>query len=171
MEIDVEKRVSRAADFFHAGYNCTQSVVLAYCDLFSLDEKAAAALSAALGGGMGRLREVCGTVSGMAVLAGLISPYTDPADRTSKKAVYSLIQDFAEKFRTENGHIVCRDLLGLPVKKETPEPSERTPEYYRKRPCAELVMCAAKIVGEYLASLESAEGLFRFGSVSAQENL
>lgn len=153
MEIDIEERVQRSRDLFREGYNCSQSVLLAYCDLFGLDPTLAATLSAPLGGGLSRLREVCGAVSGMAMVAGLIRPYNDPSVRSAKGETYALVQELAERFRSENGAIVCRELLGLTRPKDDPTPSERTEAYYRKRPCPELIACAARIVGEKLRSL------------------
>lgn len=153
MEIDIEERVQRSRDLFREGYNCSQSVLLAYCDLFGLDPTLAATLSAPLGGGLSRLREVCGAVSGMAMVAGLIRPYNDPSVRSAKGETYALVQELAERFRSENGAIVCRELLGLTQPKDDPTPSERTEAYYRKRPCPELIACAARIVGEKLRSL------------------
>ena len=102
---------------------------------------------------MGRMREVCGTVSGMAFVAGAIVPSADPKNLEERKNNYALVQTFADKFRAENGDIVCRRLLGLePMveKGETAMPSERTAEYYKKRPCVEYVACAARIVAEYI---------------------
>lgn len=148
MDIDVEERVARARDLFYAGYNCAQSVFLAYHDVFGIDTTFAATVSAPLGGGMGRLREVCGAVSGMSLLAGFISPAHDPSDREAKSMNYKLVQEFAERFRQENGAIVCRELLGLNRTKDDPIPSERTRSYYQKRPCVEYVAWAARIVGE-----------------------
>lgn len=154
--IDIEERVEKAGRLFkEEGYNCCQAVVLAYCDVFGLDEKTAASLASGFGGGMGRMREVCGAVSGMTFLSGMICPAADPSVKTSRTANYALVQEMAEDFRKINGSIVCRELLGLvPMgsgiasEKETPEPSDRTPEYYKKRPCEELVKIAARIVGE-----------------------
>ena len=150
MEFVLEERVEKARDLFRQGYNCSQSVLLAYSDLLGVDSKLAATFSGPLGGGMGRLREVCGAVSGMSLIAGFLTPCTDPSERQAKTATYALVQRFAERFRAENGAIICRELLGLACRKETPEPAERTPEYYKKRPCVELVACAARIVGEHL---------------------
>ena len=183
--INIEERIKSARENFRAGYNCAQSVVLAYRDIMPLDAETAAALSSAFGGGMGRMREVCGAVSGMAFVAGMISPATDPTNMAARKANYALIQKFADEFRAENGSIVCRELLGLVPKAaaptteaggtstytasatqkgtsstsaqngvlhESPMPSARTEEYYRKRPCEEYVATAARIVGEYLAA-------------------
>ena len=154
MKVNIEERSARAKELFLSGYNCAQSVVLAYRDLTELDEKTAAIISSSFGGGMGRLREVCGAVSGMSMVAGFLFPNFDPADSQSKKANYEAVQELAEKFRAENGYIVCRDLLGLAVQKEDPTPSPRTESYYKRRPCAEYVAIAARIVGEKINSME-----------------
>lgn len=154
--IDLEERVEKAGRLFkEGGYNCCQAVVLAYCDVFGLDEKTAASIASGFGGGMGRMREVCGAVSGMTFLSGLMCPADDPSAKTSRTANYALVQEMAEEFRKINGSIVCRELLGLVpmgsgavAAKESPEPSDRTAEYYKKRPCEEMVRIAARIVGE-----------------------
>ncbi len=150
MKIDLEERVSRAKEYFTSGYNCSQSVALAYADLFDIDHELMATFSAPFGGGMGRLREVCGAVSGMSIIAGFLVPASDITDKAAKAANYTLVQEFAEAFRRENGSIICRELLGLTCKRDNPTPSERTAEYYRKRPCAELVAMSARIVGEHI---------------------
>lgn len=152
--VDVQERVERAQNYFKAGYNCAQAVVMAFDDVMQLSTEELARLTAPFGGGMGRMREVCGTVSGMAFLAGAISPSADPSNLEERKENYALVQKFADSFRQENGDIVCRRLLGLePIaeRNETPMPSERTAEYYRKRPCVEYVGSAARIVAEHLA--------------------
>lgn len=160
--IDIEERVEKAMRLFkEGGYNCCQAVVLAYNDVFGIDDNTAAALSSGFGGGMGRMREVCGSVSGMVLLAGLLKPATDPSDMTARTGNYALVQEIASDFKSLNGSIVCRELLGLsPMGSATvnpadphgipdsPVPSDRTPEYYKKRPCAELVGIAARIIGE-----------------------
>lgn len=153
VKIDAEQRALRAKEYFQKGYNCAQSVALAYADITELDERTIAKLTASFGGGMGRLREVCGAVSGMSFMANFISPCPVADDNAAKRANYSLVQGFAEQFRKQNGAIVCRTLLGLDRPKDEPTPSERTPEYYKKRPCADLVYDAAKIVGEYLEKM------------------
>ncbi len=154
--LNVEERVARAVSLFKdEGYNCAQSVFLAYADLFDLNKSLAATLSAPFGGGVGRLREICGAVSGMCMLAGLRYPNPDPQDAGAKKRLYAAEQELAEKFRAENGSIVCRELLGLAQVKDAPTPSARTAEYYAKRPCAEYVAVAARIAGEQLNSIES----------------
>ncbi len=153
LDVNVDERVERAQAYFKAGYNCAQAVVMAFDDVMQMSPDELARLAAPFGGGMGRMREVCGTVSGMAFLAGAIKPSADPSNLEERKENYALVQLFADKFREENGDIVCRRLLGLgPVveRAETAMPSERTPEYYRKRPCSEYVGCAARIVAEYL---------------------
>lgn len=140
----------RAKEYFREGYNCAQSVALAYADITALDEQMVATITASYGGGMGRLREVCGAVSGMAFLASFISPCPTKDNAEAKKANYALVQEFAEAFRKQNGAIVCHTLLGLDRPKDEPTPSARTAEYYKKRPCADLVYDAALIVGNYL---------------------
>lgn len=155
-EFDLEERVLKAGRLFkEGGYNCCQAVVLAYCDLFGLDEKTAASLSSGFGGGMGRMREVCGSVSGMVMLSGMLSPADNPADKAGRTANYALVQEVAGEFRRINGSIICRELLGLDKKPaegqatvESPVPSDRTAEYYKKRPCEELVKISARIIGE-----------------------
>ena len=145
-----EERALRAKQYFQEGYNCAQAVALAYADITSLDNQTVATITASFGGGMGRLREVCGAVSGMSFLASFISPCPTADNAAAKKANYALVQEFAEAFRKQNGAIVCRTLLGLDRPKDEPTPSERTAEYYKKRPCADLVYDAALIVGKYL---------------------
>lgn len=162
MNINIEERVAKAKRLFkEEGYNCCQAVVLAYNDIFGIDDQTAAALSSGFGGGMGRMREVCGSVSGMVMLAGLIAPAADPSIKVDRTRNYALVQDMAGKFREMNGSIVCKELLGLvpmgsgrTVAKEGPEPSDRTADYYKKRPCEELVGISARIVGEKIAEMD-----------------
>lgn len=157
MKMNVEERVERARNYFLEGYNCAQAVVMAFDDVMLMDVVALARLTAPFGGGMGRMREVCGTVSGMTFVAGALAPSADPKNLEERKNNYALVQYFADAFRRENGDIVCRRLLGLePMveKCETAMPSERTAEYYKKRPCVEYVACAARIVAEYINSLD-----------------
>ena len=154
MKVNIEERTARAKELFLSGYNCAQSVFLAYRDISGLDEKMAATIAAPFGGGMGRLREVCGAVSGMTMVAGFLYPNFDPADAQSKKDNYAAVQELAEKFRAENGAIVCRELLGLAQQKDEPTPSPRTESYYKRRPCAEYVAIAARIIGEKINSME-----------------
>lgn len=141
-----------AKQYFKDGYNCSQAVLLAFAEECGLDTQTAAAMASSFGGGMGRLREVCGSVSGMFLASGILYGYTKPDDTEGKKAHYARIQELAEAFRHENGSIVCRELLGLSVKTQPPVPEERTEQYYKKRPCAELVGCSARILAEYIRS-------------------
>jgi C_GCAxxG_C_C family probable redox protein len=135
-----------AEKLFKEGYNCSQAVLGAYCDELGVEFETAVKLASSFGGGMGRLREVCGAVSAMFMVAGLKYGYTDPMDKTVKKQHYELIQQLAKRFEEENGSIVCRQLLGLDIKYDNPSPDARTSEYYQKRPCVELVKCAAEII-------------------------
>lgn len=138
-----------AEQLFKQGYNCSQSVVGAYCEKLGLDFETAMRLSSSFGGGMGRLREVCGAVTAMFMVAGLLEGYSDPQNIAAKKKHYELIQTLAEKFRKQNGSIICRELLALDEKQSNPVPEERTETYYKKRPCAELVRCAGEIIDEH----------------------
>ena len=137
-----------AAELFLNGYNCAQAVAVAFCDVTGLDKKLAARISSSFGGGMGRLREVCGAVSGMAMVAGMLYGYDDAQDDESKKAHYQRVQQLAGEFRQQMGSIICRELLQNPP--SDPMPSPRTTEYYAQRPCARFVMAAAEILDDYI---------------------
>ena len=139
----------KAVDLFASGYNCAQAVVVAYCDLTGMDVDFAAKLSSSFGGGMGRMREVCGAVSGMLMVAGLLYGYETPGDDVSKKAHYQLVQSLAAGFREKYGSIVCREILKNPP--SDPNPTPRTEEFYRTRPCARCVYLAAKLLDDYIA--------------------
>ena len=154
MKVNPQERAEQAREYFTSGYNCAQSVFLAYQDITGIDEVLAATISAPFGGGMGRLREVCGAVSGMTMVVGFIAPNSQPNDNENKKNCYATVQALAEEFRAENGSIVCRELLGLAQQKDDPTPSPRTGEYYKRRPCAEYVAIAARIVGEKINAME-----------------
>ena len=138
----------KAAELFLNGYNCSQSVVVAFSDLTGLDESFSAKMASSFGGGMGRMREVCGAVSGMLMVLGLLYGYDNPGDDVSKKQQYTVVQQLAGKFREEVGSIVCREILKNPP--SDPNPSPRTAEYYAKRPCARMVYTAARILDEYI---------------------
>ncbi len=140
----------KAEKLFKDGYSCSQAVLGAYCSHLGMDFETAIKLSSSFGGGMGRLREVCGAVSAMFMVAGLKTGYTDPRDSISKQKHYELIQFLSKKFKDENGSIICRELLGLDVHHDEAKPSARTVEYYKKRPCVELVRCASEILDEVL---------------------
>ena len=140
----------RAKELFLGGYNCSQAVLLAFDDVTNLDEKTAAALASSFGGGMGRMREVCGAVSGALMVLGLAKGYTSPKDNEMKKEHYALVQEFAKRFKAENGSIICRELLEGVKTTAGGAPEERTQTYYKKRPCPELVWEAARITEELL---------------------
>lgn len=144
------KYAIKAGENFRAGYNCSQSVVLAFEDLYKIDRETALRISSSFGGGMGRLREVCGGVSGMLMVAGLLYGYDEPKDYEGKSEHYARVQELAKAYEAENGSIVCRELLGLDKKREEPTPEQRTAEYYKKRPCEQLVRMAAGIMEEYI---------------------
>lgn len=137
-----------AAELFLRGYNCAQAVAVAFSDVTGLNENLSARLSSSFGGGLGRLREVCGAVSGMAMVAGALYGYEDPQDDAAKKAHYERIQQLAGQFRNRMGTIICRELLENPPSDPTPSP--RTAEYYANRPCARFVMVAAEILDDYI---------------------
>lgn len=151
--LDVEARAEQAVNNFKSGYNCAQAVYMAYADLFGMEPKTAAIIAAPLGAGIGRMREVCGTVSGAALIAGLAIPCDNPSDMAAKTRCYALVQQVADRFREANGSIICRELLGIAPIKETPTPSPRTEAYYKKRPCVELVRMSATFIGEELKKL------------------
>lgn len=135
----------RAEALFMQGYNCSQSVAAAFAEEMNMNAADAARLTIGFGGGIGRMREVCGAVSGMAfVISALFA-------KDGKASVYKKIQTVAEKFKAENGSIVCRELLGLGKNENSdPTPEPRTEQYYKKRPCNQLVHIAADILEEFL---------------------
>ena len=151
--LDVEARAEQAVTYFKSGYNCAQAVYMAYADLFGMEPKTAAIIAAPMGAGIGRMREVCGTVSGAALIAGLAIPCDNPSDLAAKTRCYALVQQVADRFREANGSIICRELLGIAPIKESPVPSPRTEAYYKKRPCVELVRMSATFIGEELKKL------------------
>ena len=144
---DYEKK---ARELFTSGYNCAQSTFCAFADDIGIDFETALKLSSSFGGGMGRLREVCGAVSAMFMIAGLKYGYTSNNDDITKEKHYQLIQNLAEEFKKQNKTIICRELLGLPDGADSPTPSKRTKNYYQERPCEDIVASAAKIIKEKL---------------------
>jgi len=152
-EISNKDRVQRAVEIFMQGYGCSQSVVMAFADLYGLDETMGKRVAAGFGGGVGRMRMMCGAVSGMVMLAGLDCGQTDGGDKEGKATCYKVVQDLLAAFKERNGSIICAELLGLngcPAVTTTYVPDERNEEYYRKRPCARKVESAARIFAEYL---------------------
>lgn len=138
----------KAAELFLEGYNCAQSVAAAFCDVTGLDVKFTAKTVSAFGGGMGRLREVCGAVSGMFFVLSHLYGYDAPEDDAKKKQLYAQVQELAAGFRMQNGSIICRELLDNPP--TDPNPSPRTAEYYAKRPCVRMVMTAAQLMDDFI---------------------
>ena len=139
----------KAAELFLEGYNCAQAVAVAFCDVTGLEEKTAARMVSGFGGGMGRLREVCGAVSGMFFVLSYLYGYDDPKADEEKKQLYTDVQGLAAKFQAQCSSILCRDLLDNPP--SDPNPSPRTAQYYKDRPCARFVMTAAELMDAFLA--------------------
>lgn len=138
----------KAKELFEKGYNCAQSVVGAFADVLNTDERTALKMAVGLGGGLGRMREVCGAVSGSAMILGYVYGGENAED---KKAAYEKVQEFAKAFKGDEGSIICREILGLDTDEtETATPEERTEHYYEVRPCAQKVYEAAQIVEEML---------------------
>ena len=153
--MEQEDRTQRAVELFMQGYGCCQSVVCAFADLYGLTEDMALKVSAGFGGGVGRMRLMCGTCSALTILAGLEKGQTRGDDREGKAECYRLVRQLIETFRRQNGSINCAELLqmaGLVAETDTPRPDERGAEYYRVRPCARKVESAARIFAEYLKS-------------------
>ena len=141
------KHSERAAELFVGGYNCAQAVAAAFSDVTGIDEAASAKLASPFGGGMGRMREVCGAVSGMLMVYGQLYGYDHP-DPEAQKKCYATVQELAEKFRQQAGSIICRELLANPP--SDPAPTPRTAEFYKQRPCVRMVVLAAEILDEYI---------------------
>lgn len=145
------KHSQKAAELFKQGYNCSQSVVGAFCEELGIDFDTAIKLVSPLGGGMGRLREVCGAVSGMFLLTGIVFGYTEPNNLEVKGKLYERVQELAKRFKAKRSTIICRELLEGVETSDSPEPSERTEEYYLKRPCLKIIEDAAQIFEDYLS--------------------
>ncbi|MBQ8210734.1 MAG: C_GCAxxG_C_C family protein [Clostridia bacterium] len=144
-------RREKAMALFEQGYNCSQAVAGAFCDKTNIDFDTMMRLASVFGGGMGRLREVCGAVSGMFIITGLLYGYDSAEDIEAKKNLYSQVQTLANSFKMKNGSYVCRELLSLPnTGADSPVPEARTAQYYKKRPCKELVGDAADILDKFL---------------------
>ncbi len=144
-------RVKKAVELFKSGCNCSQAVICAYSDLFGMDENEAMRVSEGFGGGMGRMRLTCGAVSGMFMLAGLKYSKGIAGDTETRTKIYDTVQQMAKAFEEKNGSIVCADLLGISKPAENnPSPTERSKEFYKKRPCAGCVEDCAKITEEFL---------------------
>lgn len=155
-----EDRIEKAVELFRSGYNCSQSVVAAFADLYGFTAEQALKMSASFGGGIGRMRQTCGAACGMFMLVGLETGSTDAADREGKSANYAAVQQLAARFKEENGSLVCGELLGLTQKEQTgasPQAEARTPAYYAKRPCTEMVRTAARLFAVFLSQQKQAK--------------
>jgi len=162
-EQELEQRVERAVENFMAGYGCCQSVVAAFADLYGLDDTLAKKIAAGFGGGVGRLRMMCGAVSAIVMLVGLDCGQTEGSDREGKSACYKVVQQLLAQSEAENGSLICAEILGLKGHERKPSvttterkaitsyvASPRTAEYYKRRPCAAKVESAARIFANYL---------------------
>lgn len=152
-DLELEERVQQAVDNFMAGYGCCQSVVAAFADLYGLDDTLAKKIAAGFGGGVGRMRMMCGAVSGIVMLVGLDCGQTDGDDREGKSACYKVVQELLGKSKEDNGSLICAEILGIKGYEKATcsyQASARTQEYYKSRPCAAKVESAARIFADYL---------------------
>lgn len=159
-----EEKGRLALENFESGCSCSQAVLLAFAPECGLDRETALRLASSFGGGFGRMRELCGALSGAGMVLGLLRGYTDLADKPAKQRHYDLIQRLCRRFEEEQGHLRCSDLLEKLQGEPGPAPADRTPEYYKARPCGRLVACAARITQELLE--ETASGTSSFSSHS-----
>lgn len=144
----------RARELFMEGYNCSQSVFIPFCDRFGIDESTAKKISAGLGGGLGRQREVCGAVSAASMVLGDIIAAQEGADQESKKKNYELVREFCDRFTQRHCSIICREMIKDLAKNKGAVPDERTAEYYQKRPCLRVIEDAAEILTDMLEENE-----------------
>lgn len=152
-ESELEVRINRAVELFNEGYNCSQSVVAAFADLYGFTFEQSLRMSASFGGGIGRMRQTCGAACGMFLLTGLDCGAIDGSDRAGKSHNYAQVQQLAAQFKAQNGSLICAELLGLKPNANAPTSSKaeaRTTEYYKKRPCPMMVKTAATIFANYL---------------------
>lgn len=148
-------RVEKAKENFKNGCNCTQAVVAAYCDLFGIPLETAMIMAEPFGGGLGRMRMTCGAVSGMSMLAGMKYSSGTKNDMIARKQVYAAVQAMVKAFQEKNGTVVCAELLGRNLPKDGgAEPTARTPEFYKKRPCLDCIGDCAMLVEKYLLDEE-----------------
>jgi len=142
----------KAQEFFRKGYNCSQSVFATFCQDLGMDLETGLKLSSSFGGGMGGLRQVCGAVTAMFMIAGLKYGYTDANDNNLKNQHYKLIQGLAKQFTDKFGSIICKDLLlsNANIKKDVSLPEKRTSEYYKVRPCEMFVVYATELIEKML---------------------
>lgn len=147
----MSKKGETAYNLFLQGYNCAQAVLCSFCEETGLSMESSAMIASGFGGGIGRTRNVCGTVSGMIMAASMIMGYNEPKNIAEKKRTYEMVQSLLSRFKDENGSIICSELLGLKKNEDAkPNPTKRTEEYYKKRPCPLLSKSAADILYDYL---------------------
>ena len=156
MTPELQRRVDQAVDNFMQGYGCCQSVVAAFADLYGFTEEQALRIGAGFGGGVGRLRMMCGAVSALVILVGMDCGQTEGSDRAGKSACYKVVRELLAQSERENGSLICAEILGLKGEKVhcSYVASERTQEYYKTRPCAAKVESAARIFASYLSGKE-----------------
>ena len=142
----MSKYATIACKYFKEGYNCAQSVLLAFAPVINFDKETALKLASSFGGGMGRLREVCGAVSSMFMIAGILKGYTSNTDDVAKAKHYELIQKLGNDFKSQNGSLICREILGLKCLSDSPVPSKRNKQYYEERPCENCIRIASEII-------------------------
>ena len=166
MTVDISSRMKRAEELFMQGFNCAQSVAAAFADVYGYTEEQMLRVSAGFGAGIGRMRMSCGAFNAMALLAGLENGSVTPGDLQGKSQNYKLVQELAAKFQQEHGSLICAELLKLKRGNHFPptggteggfsyEASERTAEYYQKRPCVRQIISAARIYAEFLSPPQS----------------
>ncbi len=155
--MEKKSHAEKAVELFLSGYNCAQSVLVAFCDVTGMDETTALKLSSSFGGGIGRMREVCGAFSGISMVAGILYGYDHTSDDKQKVAHYALIQRMAAEFKEKHDSIVCRDLIASLKKDSNPTPEKRTEQYYKERPCAKFVRDAAEIMDRIIEEKSKTE--------------
>lgn len=144
------ERAEKAYGYFMEGFTCSQSLFAAFADIFGFDKETALKTAAGLGGGVGRMREVCGVITSASMILGLMYGATEGCDRESKAFTYEKVRQFAERFKAIEGTIICRELLGLDKAEDSHIPGERTKEYYATRPCPRITREAAGILEEFV---------------------
>lgn len=164
--LDPNEREQTAEAFFEQGYNCTQSILMTFTDLMGEDAGPVLRAGVTLGGGMGRLREVCGAVSGMFLVLGTLYGYETAGTGKLKTELYTRVQKTAESFEKTYGTLICRELLGLPAGHDTPEATPRTAEFYQNRPCGKIIGTAAAILAEYILEHPPEEKIDKPGTES-----
>ena len=147
----MNKHSQKAFELFQQGYNCAQSVAGAYAEEVGMDFETMIKMSSSFGGGMGKLREVCGAVSAMFLIAGLKKGYSNPNDDEVKQKHYELIQKLGHTFKDKDSTIICRELLNLDEQESAPTPTKRTPEFYEERPCSKFIVSACEILDSVIS--------------------